>query len=113
MLGISVRDLLVAATIPLVGIAPLVAFGQALASASLTGEVTDSAGNSIPGAKVTVTGLALQVPQVNSVTDDEGNYTIVDLPAPGCAWAATSASRLRLDRGQKVFRCFTERGFQE
>ncbi len=83
ILGVSVSALLIAATIPFVGIAPSLAFGQALASASLTGKATDTAGNSIPGAKVTVTGPALQVPQVNSVTDDEGNYTIIDLPAPG------------------------------
>ncbi len=59
------------------------AFGQALASASLTGRVVDSTGVPIPGAKITVTGPALQVPQMGATTDSEGNYTIIDLPAPG------------------------------
>lgn len=57
--------------------------GQALASTSLTGQVTDSTGAAIPGATITVTGPALQVPSVTGRTDNEGHYTIVDLPAPG------------------------------
>jgi Carboxypeptidase regulatory-like domain len=77
------RALRIAMAIPFIGTIPSTALGQALASASLTGKVIDGAGSSIPGAKVTVTGPALQIPQVNSVTDAEGNYTIVDLPAPG------------------------------
>src|ERR1700753_1990097 len=81
--GASIKvSLLMATAFLLVGLVPS-AFGQALATASLTGKVVDDAGISIPGAKVTFTGPALQVPQVNSATDAEGNYTIVDLPAPG------------------------------
>lgn len=57
--------------------------GQALASASLTGKVTDPNGAAIVGATITVTGPALQVSQVTGTSDSAGNYTIVDLPAPG------------------------------
>src|SRR5271163_650618 len=56
---------------------------QSLASASITGKVADSSGIPVAGATITVTGPALQVPQVTSVSDSQGNYTIVDLPAPG------------------------------
>src|SRR5580698_3287570 len=64
-------------------ISPNASHGQALASASLTGKVTDNSGAPVQGATVTVTGPALQVPQRTAMTDTEGNYTIVDLPAPG------------------------------
>src|SRR5271170_5108178 len=59
------------------------AYGQAFATASLTGRVTDPNGAVVPGATITVTGSALQVQKVIGHTDSEGNYTIVDLPAPG------------------------------
>lgn len=62
---------------------PGAAYGQALASASITGKVVDPNGAAIPEASITVTGPALQVPKVTGSTDSEGNYTIVDLPAPG------------------------------
>ena len=56
----------------IMGAVPSGLFGQALATASLTGKAVDAQGNAIPGAKVTVSGAALQVPQFNSVTDAEG-----------------------------------------
>jgi hypothetical protein len=36
----------------------------------------------ISGAKVTVTGPAVKVPQVNSATNSEANCTVIDLSAP-------------------------------
>ena len=56
-------------------------FAQSLV-ASITGKVADASGVPIAGATVTVTGPALQVPQITSVSDNQGNYSIVDLPAP-------------------------------
>lgn len=82
-LRVSSHVLLAFAGLILLGSASSAVFGQALASASFTGKVTDGAGNVIPGTKVTVTGPALQVPEVSSLTDAEGVYTILDLPAPG------------------------------
>ena len=67
----------------LTGFAPVRATAQALASASITGKVSDANGGALPNATITVTGPALQVPKVIGKADDEGNYTIVDLPAPG------------------------------
>lgn len=62
---------------------PTAVCGQAFASASLTGKVTDTTGAVVPGVAITVTGPALQVRQVTGRTDSGGSYTIVDLPAPG------------------------------
>jgi len=64
-------------------LAPAPARAQALASASITGKVQDPNGGPLANATITVTGPALQVQKVVGKTDDSGNYTIVDLPAPG------------------------------
>jgi hypothetical protein len=79
----SLKLLAYAAVLLSVGLTSPVLWGQSLASASLTGRVVDGAGATLSGVSITVTGPALQVPKVNGVTDDEGNYTIIDLPAPG------------------------------
>ena len=86
-----IRALVVVMGTLIIGAAPSTMLGQALATASLTGKAVDAQGNAIPGAKVTVTGAALQVPQVNSVTDAEGSYTILDLAAPGAYRVVFSA----------------------
>ena len=52
-------------------------------NASIIGVVTDNSGAVIPGATVTLTSPALQVPQVTTKTDAQGNYRFVLLPAPG------------------------------
>jgi hypothetical protein len=55
--------------------------GQATQSA-IVGAVADGTGGALPGVTVTVTGPALQVPSVESVTDTKGEYRISPLP-PG------------------------------
>jgi hypothetical protein len=62
---------------------PAIVRGQAAASASITGRVTDQTGAPVPGAVVSVTSPALQVPSVTVSTDQDGNYQVLDLPAPG------------------------------
>ena len=64
-------------------VAPAMMRGQAAASASITGRVTDQAGAAVPDTTVTVTSAALQVAAVTVTTDPEGNYQVLDLPAPG------------------------------
>jgi hypothetical protein len=64
-------------------LAPALMFGQAAGTGSITGRITDETGAPVPEASVKVTGSALQVPAVNALTDQEGNYQVLDLPAPG------------------------------
>jgi hypothetical protein len=66
-----------------VELTPSSLLAQAAASASITGRVTDDTGAAMPNVTVTVTSPALQVPQVAATTDAEGNYRVLDLPAPG------------------------------
>ena len=66
-----------------IGLAPAALWGQSQTSASLTGRVTDQSGGALPSVTVTVTSPALQVPQLNTVTDASGEYKLLDLPAPG------------------------------
>ena len=56
---------------------------QAVASASLTGTVLDESGAPVPDVAVSVTSPALQVSNASAVTNQEGNYQVLDLPAPG------------------------------
>lgn len=73
----------VAAALLLMTIAPAVVRAQAVASASITGRVLDESGAPVPDVAVTVTSPALQVSSVAAVTNQEGNYQVLDLPAPG------------------------------
>jgi hypothetical protein len=57
-------------------------WAQATANASIVGRVTDDSGAAVPNVVITVTGPALQVPQITAVSDADGNYKVVDLPAP-------------------------------
>src|ERR1041385_2932955 len=64
-------------------VAPAIVYGQAAASASISGRVIDDTGAPVPGVAVTVTSPALQVPAVAASTDNDGSYQLVELPAPG------------------------------
>ena len=55
------------------------AAGQAT-QAAIIGTVVDSSGAVLPGVTVTATGPALQVPQVESVTNEKGQYRLSPLP---------------------------------
>ena len=49
-------------------------------TATINGQVTDESGAVLPGATVTTTSPALQVPQVTTVSDAEGRYRLTPLP---------------------------------
>ena len=52
-------------------------------TAGIVGVVSDSGGAVIPNARVMITSSALQVHDLSTTTDSQGNYKFVDLPAPG------------------------------
>ena len=56
---------------------------QNVTSASMNGRITDDSGAGMPNVTVTVTSPALQVASVSATSDAEGNYRVLDLPAPG------------------------------
>lgn len=62
-------------------LSPALAAAQSAMSSTIHGTVTDQSGGAIPGVTVTLTSPALQVPQVVAVTDAEGLYRFVELPA--------------------------------
>ena len=62
---------------------PYLLSAQNSTSASMNGRVTDESGAAIPNVTVTITSPALQVSQLTATTDAEGNYRVLDLPAPG------------------------------
>jgi Carboxypeptidase regulatory-like domain len=56
------------------------AAAQAQVSGSIVGRVTDESGAVLPGVSVTATGPALQVPEIVTVTNAQGDYRITPLP---------------------------------
>jgi len=76
------RSLLIATCACLLFRAPALR-GQAAESGSIVGTVVDSSGTAMPEVKVTLSSPALQVQQLTSVTNAEGSYKFVNLPAPG------------------------------
>src|SRR4051812_26164777 len=77
------RALVVAVTAATAFIAPVALHAQDQASATITGQVLDPTGASIPNVTVSASSPALQLAAVRAVTDSGGNYTLVNLPAPG------------------------------
>lgn len=63
----------------LAGAPPVMA--QSAMSSTIHGTVKDQSGAAIPGVTVTLTSPAIQVPQMVTVTDVEGLYRFVELPA--------------------------------
>ena len=59
------------------------AWAQAGTLGNIMGKAADETGGVLPGVTVSATSPALQVPNVTTVTDAEGNYRLRDLPAPG------------------------------
>src|SRR5678810_1250846 len=53
---------------------------QSGASASIVGRVTDASEAVLPGVTVAASSAALQVRQATSVTDQKGEYRLVELP---------------------------------
>jgi Carboxypeptidase regulatory-like domain len=65
------------------GFASSSAFAQNLSNGSIVGKVTDASGAAVPNVLVTVTSPQLQVPQVTTTSDAQGDYSALNLPAPG------------------------------
>ena len=57
------------------------ALGQSVSSGTIHGVVRDEQAGVLPGVTVTLSGPALQVPEMVQVTDAEGEYRFIDLPA--------------------------------
>ena len=57
------------------------AAAQFVSTASIDGTVTDPSGAALPGVSVTLKSSALQVPQLDTVTNSEGLYRFTQLPA--------------------------------
>ena len=74
IVGFFILTGLLAVTIPAVA-------GQGAGNpAGISGVVSDNTGAILPGVTVTVTGPALQVPSVTSVSDERGEYRLSPLP---------------------------------
>jgi hypothetical protein len=71
------------AALLLMVLTPATVKAQAAASASINGRVTDETGAPVPDAIVAVTSPVLQVSSVTATADQDGNYQVLDLPAPG------------------------------
>src|SRR5262245_47614750 len=54
--------------------------GEALAAATVMGQVSDDSGGSLPGVTVTLRGPSLQVPSMTTVTDARGEYRLTPVP---------------------------------
>jgi Carboxypeptidase regulatory-like domain len=66
-------------------------------TAGIVGVITDSGGAVIPNATITITSPALQVHQLSTRSDSQGNYKVVDLPAPGVYRITVSAKGFRTE----------------
>lgn len=84
-----------------IGLTPSKLFAQVTSNGSIVGTVTDNTRAILPGVLVTTTSPQLQVQQVTTTTDAEGNYKILDLPAPGVYKVAFS---------KQGFEAFTREG---
>ena len=57
------------------------ALAQSVSSGTIEGTIRDQSAGILPGVTVTLTSPALQVRELVQVTDDQGRYRFVDLPA--------------------------------
>lgn len=57
------------------------AFGQMIPMGQLTGTVTDKDGSPLPGVNVTIGSPSLMLPQLATVTNENGLYRFFSLPA--------------------------------
>ena len=77
----SVSIALIVGVLSLLSLFPLANSAQAQSTAAgIVGTITDGTGAVLPGVTVTASGPALQVPQVLSVTDENGQYRLSPLP---------------------------------
>src|SRR5262245_24032892 len=74
--------LLTAGLLALISIAsPAAVLAQSVSSGTIEGTIKDESNSVLPGVTVTITSPQLQVGQLVQVTDEQGNYKFVDLPA--------------------------------
>jgi len=77
----SLSIALIVGVLSLLSLFPLAHSAQAQSTAAgIVGTITDGTGAVLPGVTVTASGPALQVPQVLSVTDENGQYRLSPLP---------------------------------
>src|SRR5215207_1351140 len=72
---------ILAAAVCAVGLSLSLASAQSVSSGTIHGTVRDQSGGVLPGVTATLSSPQLQVPQLVQVTDSEGQYRFVDLPA--------------------------------
>ena len=90
------RLLLVMAVLVGTGSKSTTVWAQAMGDyANIIGVVSDPSGAVIPGATVTLTSPALQVPKMTTKTDSSGSYRFVLLPAPGVYQVTFAATGFR------------------
>src|SRR5271170_750307 len=82
--------IVIAITWVVFGFASSSPFAQNLSNGSIVGKVTDASGAAVPNVLVTVTSPQLQVPQVTTTSDAQGDYSLLNLPAPGVYHVAFS-----------------------
>jgi len=51
------------------------------ATSGINGKITDTTGGALPGVTVTISSPALQVPSMTTVSEADGNYRLIQLPA--------------------------------
>jgi hypothetical protein len=66
-----------------VGMSASLLFAQNAADGSIVGKITDTSGAPLPNVNVAVTSPQLQVPKLTTTSDENGEYRVLNLPAPG------------------------------
>src|SRR5687767_6564605 len=65
-----------------IGLSPAFTAAQDVSASGIGGFVSDESGSALPGVTISLTSPALQVAQINAVTDGTGQYRLAPLP-PG------------------------------
>src|SRR2546428_3514236 len=58
-----------------------VSSAAAQATSGINGKIADTTGGALPGVTVTITSPALQVPSMTTVSEADGTYRFIQLPA--------------------------------
>ncbi len=79
MTSLKNRAVLFFAAVFLAALGSIQLFGQAVGTASISGRITDASNAAVPSASVVVKNTGTSASQT-TVTDDQGRYTVPDLP---------------------------------
>jgi carboxypeptidase family protein len=74
---------------------------QNVANSSIIGKVSDESGLVLPGVTISARSAALQAPELTTVTDERGEYRLVELP-PGVYTVAYALSGFQTVRREEV-----------